>query len=910
MPTNGQTASLTKLSFYERAPETFLHLSGNSGDNDPPSDYGMRVLKDGQEIFQRTGRSTTGNWTLEEFSFLDDDDFDFTGQTTFEFELLGYCRQGGANGLAVWDLDEIEIFGCSEGPVDPCDNSGGDSDEDGVCNNDDCQPNNPNFPATPGSSCNDGDSNTTNDVVTNDGCGCAGTPVATTCSVSTNGCDIIITGLNSSDYSKVFDASWSIIWDCNPWANGGCNTTETITVPSNGTYHVQACGETTTITISGCSQTGPCDNAGGDSDGDGICNNDDCQPNNPNFPATPGSSCNDGDSNTTNDVVTNDGCGCAGTPVATTCSVSTDGCDITITGLTSSDYSKVFDASWNIIWDCNPWANGGCNTTEIITVPSNGTYHVQACGETITIMISGCSQTDPCGNAGGDSDGDGICDNQDNCDFNANPGQEDSDGDGVGDVCDNSSCTGDITEFRLNFQDGSSLVSLNDGATFCTSDFSGNFRIRALVGGNHESLRFTITGPDNKTNTENLLTYDSRNINVHAGTYTVNAELYSEVDLGGELCDEMTISFTIESCTPAICDGVTSIRQVNNLGTKCDDGPTNRVIWIQGTLYEEIGDLFFIEFDNGTADLKGRVRRVDGSTIWDVDVTFTGRTDNSIPYIDKCGPTDQSDDWYYYSDFSGTIGNVSIQERDRDFQVGVGANRFNGNLGASGWFDIDGENGDFNFNLSGPLACTDNNNNGVIDVCEDASSNAIAQQSEYLYFDAVKDGRTVAMNWVTNTDYKNDYFEVEQSADGINFEILEEVMSISDSREYVNYQGKDENASQGVNYYRLKQIYADGSFRYSQVKEVSFDLDLKDFTVYPNPALDEISLSLRAYEGLSAEIMISNSLGTVMQSRSIDELTGAAVKFELPNYQAGVYTVRIKIDGKRQMTKMFVVSRL
>jgi len=39
-----------------------------------------------------------------------------------------------------------------------------------------------------------------------------------------------------------------------------------------------------------------------------------------------------------------------------------------------------------------------------------------------------------------DSDGDGVCDNEDNCVDTYNPGQEDMDGDGVGDACDN--CVG------------------------------------------------------------------------------------------------------------------------------------------------------------------------------------------------------------------------------------------------------------------------------------------------------------------------------------------------------------------------------------------------------------------------------------------------------------------------------------
>jgi hypothetical protein len=51
--------------------------------------------------------------------------------------------------------------------------------------------------------------------------------------------------------------------------------------------------------------------------------------------------------------------------------------------------------------------------------------------------LIGEGEIDPCANLGGDTDEDGVCDDEDNCPNNANADQADADNDGVGDVCDN-----------------------------------------------------------------------------------------------------------------------------------------------------------------------------------------------------------------------------------------------------------------------------------------------------------------------------------------------------------------------------------------------------------------------------------------------------------------------------------------
>ena len=421
-------------------------------------------------------------------------------------------------------------------PPNACANLGGDTDNDGVCNNDDCQPNNANFPATPGSACNDNNPNTENDVITANGCACQGTPISGGCNVvaTSDGCAITISGISTSATNniKIFNPGWNgTAWACNPWQGNPCSTTEVISGLPNGVYPIsistsvngqQVCNESVQLTIN-CSGGGPCDDAGGDTDGDGVCNDDDCQPNNPNFPATPGSACNDNNSNTENDVVTANGCGCQGTPIGSGgCDIvaTSNGCTISITGITGAVTNlKLFNPGYSgVAWSCNPWEGNPCSGSETISGLANGVYPLsvytvdgsgqELCnfGQSLTIN---CTGGDPCDNLGGDSDGDGICNNNDNCPNNSNPGQADSDGNGIGDACDSGG----------NGCSATTNVALNKTATQ-----SSTLSAAGITGSASKAV-------DGNTNGA-FFTSPASSSSVSATSFTTNA--WWQVDLGAQ----------------------------------------------------------------------------------------------------------------------------------------------------------------------------------------------------------------------------------------------------------------------------------------------------------------------------------------------------------------------------------------
>jgi len=118
-PGSSGGASLNHLSFFEKSNPEYDWIGGNSGDNNYPTQFGIRVLKDGVEIYTQNNIATNIEWTEMNFDFAGLVGFSVTEETVFSIEMLAYCPVGNGSFISVWDIDEITITStCCGGETD------------------------------------------------------------------------------------------------------------------------------------------------------------------------------------------------------------------------------------------------------------------------------------------------------------------------------------------------------------------------------------------------------------------------------------------------------------------------------------------------------------------------------------------------------------------------------------------------------------------------------------------------------------------------------------------------------------------------------------------------------------------------------------------------------------------------
>ncbi len=157
--------------------------------------------------------------------------------------------------------------------------------------------------------------------------------------------------------------------------------------------------------------------------------------------------------------------------------------------------------------------------------------------------------------------------------------------------------------------------------------------------------------------------------------------------------------------------------------------------------------------------------------------------------------------------------------------------------------------------------------------------------------------------WSTVSEVNSDYFIVEKSIDGYEFEAIGTVKSAGSSQSLINYTFNDYEQRNETVYYRLKQIDQNGEFEYHGPRPLNY-IGKDALTVSPNPLSNGGAINFAFKAKKSYVISIMDVSGREIALYNVYNSTfSSSYVFETRNIQKGMYTVRvINEEGKVAQT--------
>lgn len=169
-------------------------------------------------------------------------------------------------------------------------------------------------------------------------------------------------------------------------------------------------------------------------------------------------------------------------------------------------------------------------------------------------------------------------------------------------------------------------------------------------------------------------------------------------------------------------------------------------------------------------------------------------------------------------------------------------------------------------------------------------------------FDVKKMDSKAVLSWVSASTQNASHFDIERSTDGSSFEKIANVTAVENSTSEIAYSWIDNNPSSGKNYYRLKLVDNDGSFKHTKI--LSLDFNKWEAGISPNPVTDVLNIFTSDSRDIMIYLMDIN--GKIVLQR---KARSGTEKINMGSYPPGIYHVRI-YDAKRNMSKTFKVSKI
>lgn len=171
---------------------------------------------------------------------------------------------------------------------------------------------------------------------------------------------------------------------------------------------------------------------------------------------------------------------------------------------------------------------------------------------------------------------------------------------------------------------------------------------------------------------------------------------------------------------------------------------------------------------------------------------------------------------------------------------------------------------------------------------------------ELISFEGDAQANGNALKWLTATEIDNDYFTLERSLDGFNFETIYTEKGAGTISTPQAYEYLDEQATNGISYYRLSQTDFDGSSSIAGIisierKQTS---NIEIHSLHPMPINDLLNIEIAAENDEQINIQVYNLAAQILISEIQQMQAGLnAFNINMSGLPSGVYLLEIESNG-------------
>lgn len=168
----------------------------------------------------------------------------------------------------------------------------------------------------------------------------------------------------------------------------------------------------------------------------------------------------------------------------------------------------------------------------------------------------------------------------------------------------------------------------------------------------------------------------------------------------------------------------------------------------------------------------------------------------------------------------------------------------------------------------------------------------------------------VKIEWTVATEKDIQFYEVQRSTNGRDFETIRSVASKGNSVASVEYSTLDNAPRNGINYYRIKGIGKDGDVTYTTIVKVNLSKSKAEVTVAPNPVRNgDMNVQLSDLTKGTYSLKVFNNVGQVIFTSQLSTEGGSLTRsFKLPvTARSGIYSLQLT-GNDINITKKIVIE--